>query len=44
MKETKQIRNGWLTIRLNEDEEKKPNEFYGPQLQTVPANMQEMFF
>jgi len=28
MKETKQIRKGWLTVRLNEDEEKKLNKFY----------------
>src|SRR5215469_10689794 len=28
MKETKQIRKGWLTIRLNEDEEEKLNKFY----------------
>jgi len=28
MKEIKQIRKGWLTIRLNEDEEKKLNKFY----------------
>ncbi len=28
MKETKQIRSGWLTIRLNEDEEKKLNKLY----------------
>ena len=28
MKEIKQIRKGWLTVRLNEDEEKKLNKFY----------------
>ena len=28
MKETKQIRKGWLTVRLNEEEEKKLNNFY----------------
>src|SRR5688572_31765991 len=28
MKETKQVRTGWLTIRLNKDEEKKLNKFY----------------
>src|SRR5678816_3223242 len=28
MKETKQVRKGWLTVRLNEDEEKKLNKFY----------------
>ena len=28
MKETKQISKGWLTVRLNEDEEKKLNKFY----------------
>ena len=28
MKETKQIRKGWLTVRLNADEEKKLNNFY----------------
>jgi hypothetical protein len=28
MKETKQIRKGWLTVRLNADEEKKLNKFY----------------
>jgi hypothetical protein len=28
MKETKQIRKGWLTVRLNEDEEKKLNKFF----------------
>ena len=28
MKETKQIRSKWLTIRLNEDEEKKLNRLY----------------
>jgi len=28
MKDTKQIRKGWLTVRLNEDEEKKLNKFY----------------
>ena len=28
MKETKQVRTGWLTVRLNEDEEKKLNIFY----------------
>ena len=28
MKETKQVRTGWLTVRLNEDEEKKLNKFY----------------
>jgi len=28
MKETKQIRKGWLTVRLNEDEEKKLNRFF----------------
>ena len=28
MKETKQIRKGWLTVRLNEDEEKKLNKLY----------------
>jgi hypothetical protein len=44
MKEIKYIRNGWLTVRRNEEEEKKPNKFYSPQLQTVPANMQKMFF
>ena len=29
MKETKRIRKGWLTVRLNEDEEKKLNKLYG---------------
>ena len=29
MKETKMVRNKWLTIRLNEDEEKKLNNLYG---------------
>jgi predicted nucleic acid-binding OB-fold protein len=29
MKDTKQIRKGWLTVRLNEDEEKKLNKLYG---------------
>ena len=28
MKETKQVRKGWLTVRLNEDEEKKLNKFF----------------
>ncbi len=28
MKETKNIRNKWLTIRLNEEEEKKLSKFY----------------
>ncbi len=28
MKETKKIRSKWLTIRLNEEEEKKLNQFY----------------
>jgi len=28
MKAIKQIRKGWLTVRLNEDEEKKLNKFY----------------
>jgi len=28
MKETKKIRSKWLTIRLNEDEEKKLNQLY----------------
>ena len=28
MKETKKVRSKWLTIRLNEDEEKKLNNFY----------------
>jgi len=28
MKETKKIRSGWLTIRLNEDEENKLNKLY----------------
>ena len=28
MKEVKKIRSGWLTIRLNEDEENKLNKFY----------------
>ena len=28
MKETKQIRKGWLTVRLNEEEEKKLNQLY----------------
>ena len=28
MKETKHIRKGWLTVRLNEEEEKKLNKFY----------------
>ena len=28
MKDTKQIRKGWLTVRLNEDEEKKLNKLY----------------
>ena len=28
MKERKQIRKGWLTVRLNEDEEKKLNKFF----------------
>ena len=27
MKETKKVRSKWLTIRLNEDEEKKLNQF-----------------
>ena len=29
MKETKKIRSKWLTIRLDENEEKKINRFYG---------------
>ena len=29
MKESKQIRSRWLTIRLSEDEKKKLNTFYG---------------
>lgn len=29
MKESKKIRSQWLTIRLNEDEEKKLNNLYG---------------
>jgi hypothetical protein len=29
MKETKKIRSKWLTIRLNEDEEKKLKKLYG---------------
>src|SRR5687768_801759 len=29
MKEIKKIRSKWLTIRLNEDEEKKLNQLYG---------------
>ena len=29
MKETKKVRSKWLTIRLNEDEQKKLNNFYG---------------
>ena len=28
MKETKQVRKGWLTVRLNEEEEKKLNKFF----------------
>ena len=28
MKESKQTRKGWLTVRLNEDEEKKLNKFF----------------
>ena len=28
MKETKQVRKKWLTVRLNEDEEKKLNKFF----------------
>jgi len=28
MKETKQVRKGWLTVRLNEDEEKRLNKFF----------------
>ena len=28
MKEIKQVRKGWLTVRLNEDEEKKLNKFF----------------
>lgn len=28
MKGTKQVRKGWLTVRLNEDEEKKLNKFF----------------
>jgi hypothetical protein len=28
MKGTKQVRKGWLTVRLNEDEEKKLNNFF----------------
>ena len=28
MKETKQVRKGWLTVRLNESEEKKLNKFF----------------
>jgi len=28
MKETKQIRKGWLTVRLNEEEEERLNKFY----------------
>ena len=28
MKETKQVRKGWLTVRLNEDEGKKLNKFF----------------
>ena len=28
MKETRQVRKGWLTVRLNEDEEKKLNKFF----------------
>lgn len=28
MKETKKIRSGWLTVRLNEDEENKLNKLY----------------
>ncbi len=28
MKEAKQIRKGWLTVRLNEEEEKRLNKFY----------------
>ena len=28
MKETKQVRKGWLTVRLNEDEEKMLNKFF----------------
>ena len=28
MKETKHVRKGWLTVRLNEDEEKKLNKFF----------------
>jgi hypothetical protein len=28
MKVTKQVRKGWLTVRLNEDEEKKLNKFF----------------
>ncbi|MDB5199177.1 MAG: plasmid mobilization relaxosome protein MobC [Chitinophagaceae bacterium] len=29
MKETKKVRSKWLTIRLNDDEEKKLNKLYG---------------
>ena len=28
MKKTRQVRKGWLTVRLNEDEEKKLNKLY----------------
>ena len=38
MKGKKQVRKGWLTVRLNEDEEKKLNKFFS---RTTSGNLSE---